>query len=199
MMDNVNPYSTEVRYSLDLMGQLLQAQKPHSVRIYSDSAEMVKAVVRRVAFDDYRLFVNTPALREAVQASLGLEVDIAVAGAEPAEAALFPLSPPGASLPRERILVAAVRNALSYKSLLYPGTVRTTAFGTLARVRRHYQIEQVVGMYPPRFIALLARAHLARRRSASEYFRLSDRAMQYLYEFGPMWRLSYVVIFAGHR
>jgi hypothetical protein len=176
---------------------MLHAQQPRSVRICSDSVEMVKAVVRRLAVDNYRLFVGTQAICAAVRASLGIEVE--VAGTEPAEAALAPFSLEAAKLPCERIIVAAVRNAISYKSLLHPGTVRTTAIGTLARVRRQYRVEQVVGMYPPRFVALLALAHLAGRRSAAAYFRLSDLAMQYLYDFGPMWRLSYVVAFAGHR
>jgi hypothetical protein len=197
MMYSVNPYSTEIRYALDFMGYLLHTKQPRSLRISSDSVEMVKAVVRRLGMDGYRLFVDSQEICTAVQPSLDIEV--AVAGDEPAEAAFFPFSLNGTGLPQERMIVAAVHNAISYKSLLYPGTVRTTAFGTLARVKRHYRVEQVIGMYPPRFIALLALAHLAGRRSSSAYFRLSDLAMQYLYDFGPMWRFSYVVIFAGCR
>jgi hypothetical protein len=196
-MDTVNPYSTEIRYMLDLMGYMLHKQKPRSVRIGSASIEMVKAVVRRLAGDDYRLLVDTQDLRAAVRSTLDIEVE--VAGTEIAEAALLPLSLESTSLPRERIIVAAVHNALSYKSLLYPGTIRTTALGTLGQVRRQYHVDRVVGIYPPRFIALLALAHVARRRSAAAFFRLSDLAMQYLYDFGPMWRLSYVVAFTGQR
>lgn len=196
-MDIVNPYSTEIRYTLDLMGYMLHKQKPRSVRIGSASIEMVKAIVRRLVGSDYRLFVDTQELRTAVRAALGIEVE--VAGTEIAEAALLPLSFEGTSLPRERMIVAAVHNALSYKSLLYPGTVRTTALSTLAQVRRQYHVEQVVGIYPPRFIALLALAHIARWRSAATFFRLSDVAMRHLYDFGPMWRLSYVVAFSGYR
>jgi hypothetical protein len=196
-MNSTNPHSTDIRYTLDFMGYMLHAQHPRSVRVRSDSIDMVKAVVRRLAVDNYCLFVDTQEIRTAVRASLGIEVE--VAGTEPAEAAIAPFSLEATSLPCERIIVAAVHNAISYKSLLHPGTVRTTAVGTLAWVRRQYRVERVVGVYPPRFVALLALADLAGRRSASAYFRLSDLAMQYLYDFGPMWRLSYVVAFAGHR
>jgi hypothetical protein len=161
------------------------------------STEMVKAVVRRLAAAGPRLFLSTQAMRAVVQESLGLDVE--VAGPEPAEAAFCPLVIDRNSLTSERIIVGALHNAISYKSLMYPGAVRTAAPGMLTRVRRHYQVEQVVGLYPPRMILLLALAHLARRWSSPAYFRLSDRSMQYLYEFGPMWRFSYIVVFSGHR
>ncbi len=196
-MDTINPYSTEIRYTLDLMGSMLHAQQPQSVRVYTDSVEMAKASVRRLAATNYRLFVDTPEICAAIQTSLG--VDVEVAGTAPVDAAFVPLARQGQALPHERMMVAAVHNAFSYKSLLYPGIARTTAFSTLARARRSYQVEQVVGMFSPRFIALLALAHVAGRRNEAAYFRLNDLAMQYVYEHGPLWRLSYVVIFSGHR
>ncbi len=196
-MSEVNPYATEVRYMLDCMGYLLHQQQPRSVCIYSDSEEMVKATVRRIVHDGYWIAVGTDRMRDAVRAALGVEV--AVRGTEPLDAALVPWSFETARMPREESVVGAVLNAVSYKSLLYPGSVRSTAAGTLARIRRRYHVDRVVGMYPPRFIALLGLAQLALRRSQAAYFRLSDLAMQHIYETGPMWRLSYVVIFAGRR
>ena len=196
-MQSIDPYSIEIRYTLDYMGYLLDQKQPRSVRIYSDSVEMVKAVVRRLAADGRELLVANTGLKAAVETSLA--VPVRVAGSEPAEAAFAPLALPATALPREPIIVASMRNALSYKSLLYPGTIRAAAITTLGRVKQQYAIEQVVGLYPPRFVAMLGLAHLLGRRNPATYFHLSDRAMQHIYSTGPMWGLSYVVIFAGQR
>jgi|SRR5581483_6069112 len=193
----VNPYSIETRYMLDIMCYQLHAHRPRSVRIASDSVEMVKAVGRRLAFEKYQMFVPDEEMRDAVRASLGLEVQIA--GNALADAALCPFSISAKALPAEQLIVASLKNALSYKSLLRPGSVGTMAFRTMARVRNRYHIQDVIGLYPPRFIAVWTLANAMERWNAAAYYRLSDIAMQHLYEFGPLWRLSYVVVFTGKR
>ncbi len=196
-MNVVDPYSIETRYTLDMMCMLLHAQAPRSVRIASDSPEMVKAVIRRIADDYKRIIVDTPDLSEEVQNSLNISVEIA--SQQSADAILCPLSFRPQLLPHERVLVGAFYNAWSYKTLLQPGKMRMAAARVIQRVRDHYRVDTIRGLYSPRFITLLGLSEAARRWNPRAHFQLGDRAMQYLYEDGPLWRLSYVVVFAGHR
>lgn len=196
MTQQVDPYSIEIRCMLDRMGQLLYKERPRRVHIYADDPAMVRAVVRRLA-GDYQLVVDTPALADDVQRALGVAVTIA--GEAPADAAFAPLSLGRGAFPREPVLVAAVHNPISYKTLRYPRQVPAVGLHVLKRARRGYRIDSIVGMYPPRCVGLLALAGLAERWSAAAYFRLEDLAMRYIYTATSalMWRLSYVVIFAG--
>ncbi|MFO7166509.1 MAG: hypothetical protein DIU80_000625 [Chloroflexota bacterium] len=196
MTQRVDPYSIEIRYMLDRMGQLLYRERPRRVRVYSDDREIVLATARRLG-GDYMLSVETPALADDVRGVLGIRVE--VAGDAPADAAFAPLSLGRSATPRERVLIGAVRNPFSYKTLRYPGQVSAAGMRALAWARRAYRVDTIVGMYPPHCAGLLALAGLVGRWGAASYFRLTDLAMRHIYAGAPAWRLSYVVIFAGRR
>jgi len=192
----VDVYSIEVRYTLDVMGYLLSLRRPRTVRICADSPDMVKAIVRRLALDGYELRVGDERLRAEVRDALGVEV--AVAGPTPADAVFCP-SLGSHAAPAERVVVGATTNALSYKTIRAPGSVRQTAGRVLRTVRQTHEVRQVVGLYPPRFVALLFAAQVAGLRSSADAFRLSDQAMGHLFAWGPAWRLSYIVALLAER
>jgi hypothetical protein len=193
-----NPYSNELRYTLDLMVYALQAAEPRSLRIASGAEETVKAVVRRLGVPQIPVVVQTPQLRAKVRDSLGVHMGVFDSSAEPADAALFPFSLDEQLRPvGERFVVVACENALSYKPLLYPGQVRGTVFRQMELLRPGYDVEPVGGLYAPGFIALWSLAALARRLDSAWYFRLQDCAMRRLIDRGPLWRVSYLVVFAG--
>ncbi len=195
---DVDPRSTEIRYTLDLMAYYLQAMRPRRVRIASRSGEIVKAVVRRLGGMEVSLLVETPGMQALIRDSLGLELRVFEPGTGSADVALFPFSLEEGLRPAgEPAIVVASRNALSYKSLLYPGKVRKTVWGEMAKLRPDYKLEPVCGLYPPQFVLLWALAKGVERLDSAWYFRLEDRAMRRLVEFGPLWRLSYIVLLVG--
>lgn len=197
-MISCNPYSAEMRYTLDLMIYALQAREPRSIRIASHSAEFVKAALRRLACADAAVLVEDQALQVMARDSLGMVVQVAEQGAAPADAALFPFSlNVDASPAREPFIVVACENALSYKSLLHAGRVKGTALGQMNKLKADYRLAPVAGLYAPSFVLRHFTAQLARQVDPAWWFRLEDQAMRRLIERGPFWRLSYIVVFAG--
>lgn len=197
---HIDPYAIDIRYTLGLMAQQLHAAQPRTVRIASYSAELVKAAVRQLCCSPIDIFVETAAIQAEVRETLGVDVAIGQPAQGPADAALFPFSlGQGAQPAGEHTIIAAFHNALSYKSIVQPGRTAATIFGQLARLKSDYRLRSLAGLYSPRFIALLACAHLARRWDSAWYFRLEDYAMRHLIEFGPLWRFSYIVVASGHR
>ena len=196
-MNTLDPYAVEIHYSLDMLGYLLHAERARSVRICSDSAEMAKAIVRRLSSNPCEILVQSESIAGAVWSSLGIRT--CVAGEQPAEIAVLPFPSPETTLPAENVVVAAARNPVSYKTVLHPGSVQFGALAIIRRLQKQYSLHATVGMYSPRFIAIQALAQLTRRWSDSTYYRLSDMAMQHIYEFGPAWRFSYVICFAARR
>jgi hypothetical protein len=193
-----DPCSTEMRYTLDLMLYALQASEPSSVRIASRSIEVVKAALRRLACMEVALFVEDEAMQAMARDVLGLAVGVSGPGSDPADAALFPFSLNGdVRLPWEPTIVVACENALSYKPLLYPGRVEGTVFGQMRKLKAVYSLEPVAGLYSPRFVLWRFMAQLVGRFDSAWWFRLEDLAMRRLINYGPLWRLSYLVVFAG--
>jgi hypothetical protein len=189
-------YPIEVRYALDMMGFLVSSKGPSSVRICSGDPATVRAIVRRLALDGRELHVESEALRQAVAEQLG--VDVLSAPGRTAEAAVCPdlaSHPPE----RERIVVGAARNALSYRSLRHPGSIRSNALRVVSGMRKDYRVDRIVGLYPPSFIALLGAAQVVERVNLGWHFRMADAAFQRFFTFGPDWRLSYIVVLAGER
>lgn len=194
-----NPYSAEFRYTIDLMARhVLMATQAQTVRIASHSAEIAKAVVRRLDCERLILLVESQSIQAEVRISLGVETEVIGEDSPSAEAALFPFSLGSGLVPAgEPIIVAACENALSYKSLLHPGKIKETAFQHLSRLRKSYCLTPLAGLYSPKWMWWLILAKMAERWSSASWFRLEDLAMCSLIEFGPMWRLSYIVVFTG--
>ena len=198
MTPTVDPLGIEFRATLDVMGLSLARARVRSVRIATESPALALGAVRRLAVDDYRITVDSEEIQRAVASALG--VHVAVAENALAEAAFCPFSVDPSRLPAESTIVGATRNALSYRSLRYPGSVRSLAVGTLRSLRRQrYSIDGVIGLYPPAFVALLAASRMAAMRDDARAIELADVAMRHLIEHGPMWRLCYVVTFVGRR
>ena len=197
-VERADPYSTEVRYSLDLMAMYAQAAQPRRARIASRSKEIVRAFVRRLAFAGIELTVDGSEVQADVREAFGVETALSDSGIDEADVALFPFSlEEGVELRGEPRLVVACRNALSYKSLLYPGKVRQTAHRQVAELRPEYRLSPVAYLYPPRFVFWWALAKAVERLDSSWYFMLEDRAMRRLVGRGLAWHLSYVVLFHG--
>jgi hypothetical protein len=196
----VDPHSNEIRYSMSLVGLEVAALAPRTVRIASHSPELVRAVVRYLACGGYRLIVDTPELQLAVAETLGVAVEVRDGQDPPADCAVLPLGlDEGSRAAGEAAIVVVCHNAISYKSLLRPRAVRGTVTGTMRRLRAHYEVRVVGGLFSPRFIALLALAKVTERWIPALHFRLEGLAMTRLVELGPLWRLSYVVVLGGRR
>jgi hypothetical protein len=201
-MPEIDPYSNEIRHTLDLMMTWLQKAQPQRVRVLSHSSEMVKAVIRRIPPDQQMtVYVERADIQAAVAETLGRDTRVVASDGLSADVALLPLptSEKHTALAGEQMVIAAYYNALSYKSLLYPGSVPASIFAQLAQLRAAYRVEAVAGLYPPRFIVWWTLTCLLARLDSARYFRTGDYAMRHLIEFGPWWRFCYVVVAIGHR
>jgi hypothetical protein len=161
---------------------------------------MVKSVVSHLCCEQLSIVVERPEIQAAIADTLGVAVNVLDPGSGPADVALFPFSlEEGAQPAGERTIVVACYNSLSYKSLFYPLDAQGTVFGKLARLQTAYHLSPVAGLYSPRYILRLALAKIVERWNSAWYFRLEDRAMRQLIEYGPMWRLSYIVVVVGRN
>ncbi len=193
----IDPHTLEFRATLDVMGMLLGRASVTSVRIATDSPPWAIGAVRRLAVDDYRITVDSEEIQRTVAAALGIHVGLADGAL--ADAAFCPFSVDPNRLPPESTIVGAARNALSYRSLRYPGSVRSLAVRTVRSLRRQRSLDGVIGLYPPAFVAYLAASRIAAMRNDARAIELADVAMRHFIEHGPTWRLCYVVAFAGSR
>jgi hypothetical protein len=195
-----DPYSLEVHYTLDLMAYCLAGRNPKSVRVASHSTEIVKALVRRLCYGGMKILVETPEIQEIVRNTIGVETDLSEQEFQAAEVGLFPFSlEKGLEPAGEMAIVAACHNALSYKSLLDPRNLNRPLFRDLAKLRTVYFVTPFAGLFSPRFVLRWLAAKAVERVDSSRYFHLEDQAMRQLIEFGPLWRMSYVVIVNGQR
>jgi hypothetical protein len=194
----IDPYSNEIRYTLGLMAYHLSLAQPSSVRIASPSVEMVKSVIRYLNDQSLSIFVETKEIQHAIADSLGVDVDVVMGGNEITDAVLLPFSLEEGFHPRgEKTIIAACYNALSYKILLHPLSVKGTIFQKLQRLKKNYRLNSAAGLFSPKFVLWLSLAKLVERWDSARYFQLEDRAMQHFIERGPMWRLSYIVLVTG--
>jgi len=196
----VNPFSSEIRYTLGMMAYHLSLARPSSVRIASQSSELVKSVIRYLCYEPSSILVETRAIQTDVAHSLGIMVGVVSDDTIVADTAMFPFSLEEGMQPAgEQTIIAACYNAISYKSLLYPLSKKETIFRQLAGLRPGYQIRPTASLYSPRFILWQALAKLVEHWNSALYFQLEDRAMRQFIESGPLWRLSYIVILTGRR
>jgi hypothetical protein len=188
-----------MRYSLDLlMTKLFMITSPGSIRIASNSLEIVKAVVRRLAYHDYFLIVENQAIQKEILGTFGIQTHILESYPHAADVAVFPFSlEEGCKALREPVILTVCHNAFSYKSLLYPRSIRWTVYNEIAKLKADYEIEPYASLYSPRFILRWSLAKAVERLRSSWFFRLEDVAMRRLIDFSPLWRLSYIVVLAG--
>ena len=196
----LDPYSTEARYTLDILAARLARLHPRSVRIATSSVGLAESAARRLACLGAQLHVDDKDIQQALATSLALETSLANPGNPVADVVLFPFSLEEGSKPaNERFLFAACHNGLSYKSVIAPRTLRVRAAREMAKLARDYRIRPIAGLYSPRFIVKWAAAKAMERIDSAWYFRLEELAMRDLIDFGPSWRLSYIVTFAGKK
>jgi hypothetical protein len=195
---HLDPYSTEVRYTLDFMMYCLQALQPNSVRIASLSVEVVKAAVRRLCYEQVCLLVENSEIQKAIRDDLGVETNVFDRRSARGDVAIFPFSLDEGLRPAgEPAVVAACENALSYKSILYPKSTRQTIFRQMSALRSAYRLRPIAGLYSPQCMLQWAIAKGVERLSSAWWFRWADRSMDHLIGFGPLWRLSYIVVLVG--
>jgi hypothetical protein len=199
ILEQVNPYSTEIRYTLDLMAFHTHAVKPDVVRIATRSVEMSKAVIRRIGWEPYAFVVETPEVQAALRDCFEIESEILNPGDRGADVGLFPFSTSDdLDLEVQSYVVSACYNALSYKTLLYPKIDKRTVFNSFSKFKKvGYKLNPVAGLYSPGFIALWFLAVVAERFHSPLHFQLVDKAMFRLIHYGALWRFSYIVVFTG--
>jgi hypothetical protein len=193
-----NPYSTEIRYSSDLLAYFLQKSQAKRVRIATLSNEIAKSIIRRIFYQNYELIVENEGVQQSLLADLGVKSIVHHPDAPPVDAGIFPFSFPQNCQPDdEPFIYVACQNSLSYKSILHPGKAGIPIYQTLGRLSELYSLDSVTGIYSPRFVIFYALAKLVERLNSAWYFRLEDIAMCRIIDFSPLWRLSYIVVFTG--
>jgi hypothetical protein len=195
----VDPHSNEIRYTFAVVGQTLWSMRPASVRIASMDPDLVVATARSIGCRDYRLAVETPALRSVLRRSLGVDADVADTRV-PSDAAVFPFSlEEGMAPTREAMVVAACNNAFSHKGLLGARHVRGSVFGKISELQREYRTRVAAGLFPPTAMTLFGLATLVERADSELFFKVEDAARRRIVSYGRLWRLSSVVVVAGNR
>ncbi|MCU0495073.1 MAG: hypothetical protein MUD01_26085 [Chloroflexaceae bacterium] len=192
-----NPWAIEAQYGLDMACYLLHQRTPQSVYIGSEDPAIVVAAARRLRSWVNTFFVQNEAIAAVLATQHGLVVQVSTPAVVPdAACMLFPATlatPP----PLAHSLVVVGHNGLSYRSLLYPGTVPHTAPGLMRWVRSRYLLEQRVGLLGPHCMGALAVAQLAGTRLAPLHFRAGQWAMDRVFTHKFFWWTGYVVILAG--
>lgn len=192
-----NPHSIEGHYSLEMASYLVHRAQPRSVRICTEDIEVAKAAVRRLAWVADGIAVEHEEIAEAISKTLGPRLRVAN-GAEP-DVALVPFSRQQyAEAPRARRLILIGHNALSYKSLLYPGQIADNVLGQVRWLRRGYQLQDRVGLFGPGFLIRWILSTAAGPRWAHAHFQLGQRAMDRLFTTAHWW-LGYITVLAGTR
>ena len=173
----IDPHTLEFRATLDVMGMLLAGARVTSVRIATDSPPWAIGAVRRLAVDDYRITVDSEEIQRTVAAVLGIHVGLAEGAL--ADAAFCPFSVDPNWLPPESTIVGAARNALSYRSLRYPGSVRSLAVRTVLSLRRQRSLDGVTDSIRPRSwrSRRLANSRHARSREVDRARRRGDATL----------------------
>lgn len=198
-----DPYLPENRYSLDLMlFHLHQIQpRPKSIRIATPSVELAKAALRRLDSPGMAIIVDSAQIQAELKQVFNVSTCLREELPSPPEVTLCPFSlEHGVDLYGANHIIAASRNLLSYKKILYPRFAAPTILSIFNQLSHSYQITPLAGLYSPRFVFRWALAKSIERLSSAWYFRLEDQAMQSLIEFGWLWRLSYIVVYAArHR
>jgi hypothetical protein len=162
--------------------------------------EMVKAVVRQLAYCPFLVYVDSPNIQVSLQETLGLKVYLTEGESSAADVAVFPFSIGEASIPNgEATIVIACENPFSYKSLIYPKQITATIHHQLRLLKNDYRLTPTASLYSPRFMFWWTLAKAVDALNSAWYFRLEDHSMRRLIEIGPQWRLSYLAVFVGRR
>jgi hypothetical protein len=167
------------------------------VQVVGSNPAVIEAMVRRLP-PDADVGVRDPVLASAVAARLARpivavpysEVDVVVAP--------FAATEWSSALPAP-VTVVAEHNALSYKTLLAPGSIKLSAWDVVRWVRRRGAIAERVGVMGPDFIVLWTFVEVIGRRRSDLHFRLRDLAMQRIFRRGALWSTGYVVVVAGRH
>jgi hypothetical protein len=192
----VDPASNAIRYSLDYLAYLANQERTELLHVASPDDVMVEAIIRRFP---RRVKVSTtyPDVAQAVSSRLDRAVD-AAPGAD-ADTMIVPFAAmEWPTVPAVPHTLVAEYNAFSYKWLLEPGRIKTTANGVIDWMKQRGSVTERVGVMGPDFIVLWALVELIGHRRSDWHFRLRDLAMQHIFRRGWLWRTGYVVIIGGH-
>jgi hypothetical protein len=198
-----HPNSIELRYTLGLASTQLGMRRPETVHLAGASTELALAAVRAMGQVDCglrELRVDSLEVQEALGETFGLAPSLEEDCPLPADFGLYPFTTVAeAARARETAIAVACENSVSYKSLIYPGSVPASAFRYFSALRPKYSLSAAASLYTPKFIALWWLAKVAQRLDSSLYFRWEDYAMRRLVGYGPVWRFSYLVVIVGRR
>lgn len=195
-----HPHSIEIRYSLSLVACQLGLVQPKSLHIGTESVPIATAVIRQLGRNTCVVRVDNQQVQHAIQDTFGVVPLLDANDEMPADFGIYPfVSVKQVAYAREEVVAVVCENASSYKNLLYPGKVPEFVFRYLAVLRQNYFVTPVASLFTPKFIVIWTFAKILERLDSAFYFRLEDYAMRRLIGYGPMWRLSYLVILAGKK
>lgn len=189
----------EGHYSLDMACSLIFREKPSEVQICTDQSAFAKAVVRRLQTFVQRIFVTSPEIAAEIQASLGLEVGVKSVGTPTSCAIVAGYTFNNEAIVQADLAVLVFPNALSYKSVLYPGKIQCDSLTLWRQVQPTHFITERIGLFDPRFILLWMVSTVAGSRVSHIHFSFGQKAVDRIYTRGLLWWLSYIVILSARR
>lgn len=191
-----DPHSIEGQFSLQMASYLAQTYRPQSVHLCTQDPEVAIAAALRLPWARNGLTIDHEESREAVSSALGLRFKSGDDLEHDVTLVLFSRQRYTVP-PKARHLVMVERNALSYKSILYPGQILDDVISQLRWFRRSYRIEQRIGMFGPRFLVNWAISLAAGTRFAATHFLLGQQAMDHLFTTSPLWWIGYLIVLSG--
>lgn len=197
-MWEIDPYSAELRYTIDLMVFYALNSVPSTLRVATNSSEIAKMVIRRLPTQDITIYVNNEKIQHVVQNDLGINTYLFLSEALPADVVLFPFSlEEKDQLCGENIAITSAFNPFSYKSLIYPGKVQASLRRTMSLLKSRYLIRSAAALYSPTFILYYTFAKVIGHWSSPFFFHFESLAMAHLIDFSWQWRFSYIVVITG--
>ncbi|HET8669241.1 MAG TPA: hypothetical protein VFM05_01065 [Candidatus Saccharimonadales bacterium] len=178
---------------------LVHHYQPGLVQICVQDPEMAMAAVQRLAWLENGLFVEHEELREKIRQTLGIKLRLLDRKVEPDVALILFSRRAYTEPPQARHLVLLERNALSYKTLLYPGQIQDNVLAHTRWFQQRYKLHQRIGLFGPSFLCYWSLALLSGSRFAPTHFRQGQKALDRLYTISPMWWTGYMVVLSGDR
>ena len=191
-----DPHSVEGQFSLQMASFLTHTYRPRSVHLCTQDPEVAIAAALRLPWVRDGLTIDHEESREAIASALGIRLN-AGNQTEPDVSLVLFSRQHYATPPKGHYLIMVERNALSYKSMLYPAQIRDHIIWQIRWFQQSYRIDQRIGMFGPRFLLNWAISLMAGTRFAPTYFGMGQRAMDYLFTTSPVWWTGYLIILAG--
>ena len=194
-----NPNSTEIQYGLQMACYLVHQYQPGVIQLCVKDTEIAVAAVQRLTWKGTKLVVEQEEVREKIRQTLDLHLDLMDGKIEPDIVLVLFSRKSYTEPPQARQLVLLEKNALSYKSLLYPGQIQDNVMAQTRWFQKKYKLNQRIGLFGPGFLFNWSLSLVTGSRFAPMHFRQGQQALDRLYTSSPLWWTGSMVVLSGNR